>query len=398
MAGEIEAAPPSVLLIGNYAPDRQESMQRFARTLAEHLPARGFPVQLLQPAPVLGRWRPGAHGIGKWLGYLDKLVLFPRVLTRAIHQARAGGGKLVVHVCDHSNAVYARLLREVPHLVTCNDLLAIRSARGEFPRHRTRWSGRILQRLILRGLRRARRVTCISHATAEDARRLLSGSAAHIDVTHMGLNHPYTPMPLPEARARVAALAGWSEPRPYLLHVGGEQWYKNRAGAVKIYAVLRAQLGESAPELLLAGSPPAGESAALLHSDRQLARHVHAVGEIDNETLRACYSVAELLLFPSLEEGFGWPMIEAQACGCRVLTTAKPPMNEVGGPAAFYLPAETLRDHAGAATILAAALDEAAPERARRIELGFENARGFSTERMIDAYAAIYRDLASAAP
>jgi hypothetical protein len=53
---------------------------------------------------------------------------------------------------------------------------------------------------------------------------------------------------------------------------------------------------------------------------------------LTNEALEVAYSSAGLLLFPSLAEGFGWPIIEAQACGCPVLTTAEPPRNEIGGP------------------------------------------------------------------
>jgi glycosyltransferase involved in cell wall biosynthesis len=397
MAGETNQAPVRVLLIGNYAPDRQESMQRFAQTLAAHLPARGFEVELLRPEPLAARLQSGAHGLGKWLGYVDKFILFPRRLDREVQRARAGGARVVVHICDHSNAVYTRQLRDVPHLVTCNDLLAIRSARGEFPAHRTRWSGRVLQRLILAGLRRARRVTCISHATARDARRLLEHSAATIGVTHMGLNYPYSPMPQSEAQARVQALLGWPEPRPYLIHVGGEQWYKNRRGAVRLFAAVRAELGSRAPQLLLVGSPPADETAALLRADPELARTVHAVGEIDNETLRTCYSAAELLLFPSLQEGFGWPIIEAQACGCRVLTTGKGPMNEVGNAATFYLPPDPLADLPAAVDLLRAALEEPESARARRIAAGLENAGRFSTAKMIDAYARTYRELTSAA-
>jgi glycosyltransferase involved in cell wall biosynthesis len=303
---------------------------------------------------------------------------------------------VIVHVCDHSNAIYTSQLRGVPHLVTCNDLLAIRSARGEFPAHRTRWSGRLLQRLILRGLRQARRITCISHATATDARRLVGDSMPTIDVTHMGLNHPYRPWPLTEARARVQALLGWPEPRPYLLHVGGEQWYKNRRGGVRLYAAHREAMGDRAPQLLLAGSSPADETAGLLSAHCDLGRNVQAPGEIDNETLRACYSAAELLVFPSLEEGFGWPILEAQACGCRVLTTGKAPMNEVGGSSPFYLPADPLADLASAVNLLQSALGEPEPARAARVAAGFENAARFSTAKMVDAYAAIYRELALA--
>ena len=58
---------------------------------------------------------------------------------------------------------------------------------------------------------------------------------------------------------------------------------------------------------------------------------------ITNEDLRALYSKATALLFPSLREGFGWPIIEAQACGCPVFTSDRVPMTEVGGDAAIYL-------------------------------------------------------------
>jgi hypothetical protein len=86
MGGAIDQPPLRVLLIGNYAPDRQESMQRFAQTLATHLPERGLDVRLLRPEARLGRLHAGTHGIGKWLGYIDKFVFFPRQLARELAQ------------------------------------------------------------------------------------------------------------------------------------------------------------------------------------------------------------------------------------------------------------------------------------------------------------------------
>src|SRR5207249_6761486 len=100
----------------------------------------------------------------------------------------------VVHICDHSNALYVRHIEKRPHLVTCNDMLAIRSAHGEFPQNRTGWSGRILQRWILAGLRRARRLTCISEATRHDVLRLTGHRPEVVSVTYMGQNFPYMPV------------------------------------------------------------------------------------------------------------------------------------------------------------------------------------------------------------
>jgi glycosyltransferase involved in cell wall biosynthesis len=68
--------------------------------------------------------------------------------------------------------------------------------------------------------------------------------------------------------------------------------------------------------------------------------------EPPEEQLRALYTGAPALLFPSLEEGFGWLILEAQACGCPVITIARPPMTEAAGGAAILINPEEV---AGAA-------------------------------------------------
>jgi glycosyltransferase involved in cell wall biosynthesis len=372
-----------VLLVSNYLPDGQESMLRFAAALKAGLTAAGVDAEIARPEPFFGRWRPGASGLGKWLGYLDKFCVFPRRLKRLAR------GADVVHICDHSNAVYVPRIATRPHLVTCNDMLAIRSARGEFPQNRTGWSGRILQRWILSGLRRARRLTCISEATRGDVLRLTGHPPEIVSVTHMGQNFPYAPVE--EISRAVEARRGGESPapqtfserglpaRPYLLHVGGSHWYKNRRGAMAIHAALKRRFGREAPELVLVGPP--------------LSRPIPGVEtrqNVDNADLAALYTGAELLLFPSLEEGFGWPIIEAQACGCRVLATGKAPMTEVGGSAAFYL-ADPNDAEAGAARVMEIlAQDEDA--RGKAVEAGIANAARFSTSRMIAEYTALYRE------
>ncbi len=357
-------------------------MLRFAAALADGLRIAGVDVQVVRPEPVFGRLKAGATGAGKWLGYLDKFLLFPRRLRRLAATAD------LVHICDHSNAVYVRHVAARPHLVTCNDMLAIRSAQGEFPQNPTGWTGRILQRWILAGLRRASRLTCISAATQHDVLRLAGHLPEKVSVTYMGQNFPYAPvLEIAEAAARrrggatgdEAVWARYGLPRgPYILHVGGAQWYKNRAGVVAMHAALRSRLGPRAPRLVLVGPPLVGPD-------------VETMANVDNETLAALYSGAELLLFPSLEEGFGWPIIEAQACGCRVLTTNKAPMTEVGGTAAFYLDDPT--DAQAGAVALERILSQDEAARAESVRAGIENAARFSTSRMVGEYLAIYREV-----
>jgi len=373
-----------VLLVSNYESDRQESMLRFSAALGEGLRKAGHEVEIVRPRALAGKLKPGATGIGKWLGYVDKFLLFPRELRKQIRWAD------VVHICDHSNAMYVRHLRSKPHVVTSHDMLAIRSAHGEFPRNQTGWTGRILQRWILGGLRRAQRIACVSNATRLDVLRFANRDEASVEVVPNGLFFPYAPVAevaaAAEARRKgesvdAAIFEKHGVPaKRYLLHVGGSHWYKNRRGALAIHAALRRRFGAESPLLVMVGAP--------------LSREVPGVevrAHAESPELAALYSGAELLLFPSLEEGFGMPSLEAQACGCRVLTTRKPPMTEVGGDAAFYLADPTDAEAGAGRLIEILAQDEST--RAEAVKRGLENAARFTNERMVADYVRIYEEV-----
>ena len=106
-------------------------------------------------------------------------------------------------------------------------------------------------------------------------------------------------------------------------------------GVVRIFAHLAALPQFAQHHLVLAGKPWTRELRELIRHVG-LAERVHEWVDVSNEDLRALYSAADALIFPSLQEGFGWPIAEAQACGCPVFTTNRPPMTEVGADAAAY--------------------------------------------------------------
>ncbi|WP_367027021.1 glycosyltransferase [Methylococcus sp. ANG] len=105
--------------------------------------------------------------------------------------------------------------------------------------------------------------------------------------------------------------------------------------------------------------------------------------DVVNEDLRALYSLADTLIFPSLQEGFGWPIIEAQACGCPVVTSNIAPMTEVGGNGAVYI---NPREETSAASIIA----EMQGRRELLKQAGFANAARFSMESMTSGYLGAY--------
>jgi glycosyltransferase involved in cell wall biosynthesis len=373
-----------VLLIGNYEHNRQPSMQRFFDLLLHGLTEVGCDVYWIQPAQVMGRLKPGENGLGKWLEYFDRFVLFPPRIRKLVQRAD------VVHICDQANSVYIPWLKGKPNVVTCHDLLAIRSALGEIPQNPTRWSGRVFQRWILSKLRQAQRVVCDSEQTRVEFLRVANLPSDQVIVVPIALNYPYCPMELGEAVERLRAL-GLAVERPFLLHIGGNEWYKNREGVLRIFHHLARLPGYERHQLVMAGKPWTLQMRNFV-GKMGLAERIKELVEVSNEHLRALYSMAEALIYPSLQEGFGWPIIEAQACGCLVITTNRPPMTEVGGDAAVYIDPT---DEVAAARTIAESLKDQQELR----KSGFLNMVRFSKEEMITGYLNAYATvLARAAP
>lgn len=367
-----------VLLLGNYEPDRQQSMQRLSRMFRQLLEKKGVKVGFVRPRRMFNRSGDSTRGFSKLLGYLDKYCVFPFILRKRLRDYD------VLHIADHSNALYLHCLSGMPSIVTCCDMLAIRSALGEIEENRTGWSGRILQRMILGGLRKADRAVCISEATRKDLLRIAGPGDMRAETVYLGMNYPYKPME-PAGTCRVLDRIGIGPDTPFFLNVGQNNWYKNRTGLIDIFVQLAVRGREE--KLVLAGkAPDAGVNRKIKESGMD-ERVVRVVGP-DNRTLRALYSGAAALLYPSIEEGFGWPVIEAQACGCPVFTTGKQPMTEAGGEAAVYFDPS---DPGRCARVIDAVLK--APDRVREmVRKGLENVEKFSGDTMIEQYIRIYKD------
>jgi glycosyltransferase involved in cell wall biosynthesis len=370
-----------VLLIGNYPPDRQQSMDRFARMMLEGLALAGVPAELLQPQPFFGRFRFAGGFVAKWLAYLDKFVLFPRRLRRKLK------GASLVHICDHSNAMYAERCGAVPVVVTCHDLLAVRGALGEETDCPASVTGKLLQQWIVAGLRRASAVACVSRATLADAQRLVARegkSGPRLEQLSLGLSYPYRKLPVEQARERLMEASVLPRDAPFVLHVGSNLRRKNREGVLRIFACARKDWNG----LLVFVGEPLSDALHSLGRQLDISDRIVEVPEAANELLEALYNRATALLFPSTFEGFGWPIAEAHACGCPVICTDREPMNEVAGGAALL---HAVEDEAGFAADVLRLTNPA--QREHWSAKSLENAKRFSTSRMIAEYGELYRSL-----
>jgi glycosyltransferase involved in cell wall biosynthesis len=321
-----------ILLVENYALDNQASMLRYADLLRREMRARGHTVEVVQPAVVVGGWAK-QPAIRKWLGYIDKYLLFPRGL---LAQAR---GFDLVHV----------------------------------------W--------IARHLARARNVVCVSEHTALDLRALGGGATQNIVVIPNALDPTCAPA-AEDGVQRMRERMGLAQGERYLLHVGGNVWYKNRLAVLRIFGIVRERRGDDGLRLVIAGTSLSPELREFADANLPKGSVIDVAGPADEE-LWAIYTGAAALLFPSWQEGFGWPLIEAQRCGCPVITSDRAPMNEVAGAAALYIDPE---DEAAAADLIAARLDGLDEMR----EGGLRNAERFNAGAIATKLEAFFTGVAAA--
>ncbi len=207
-----------------------------------------------------------------------------------------------------------------------------------------RWSTR-------HNARRARVVLADSEATRADLIRLGGTAAEKIAVVYPGVDPGLAPVADPDALAAVAAR--YAITPPYLLYLGTLQPRKNLSRLVAAYAGLPAPR----PQLVLAGragwlaEPLLAEIERL---DPAVQASVRLPGFVAEADKAALLSGAVALLFPSLYEGFGFPVLEAQACGTPVLTATNSSLPEVAGDAAVLVEAtDTAAIRAGIARLVA---------------------------------------------
>ena len=367
-----------ILLVGNYVPDGQHSMLGYSALLSQGLQEAGHEVRTVHPPYVLGRIGKVLPRFYKWFAYVDKLVLGPSHIRSAVDDAD------VVHVCDHSNAMYIPQASCVPYVITCHDLLAVRGSLGEETDCPASALGKWLQRWILQSLKRADRIACVSTATLTDVQRLLPEHNS-AEVVLSGRRYNLGPVSESECGARLRQVKGLNTGRRYVLHVGSGHRRKNREAVIRVFAEVAQQIDA---DLVLAGK-------RLTAAERQLAARLNVMdrmvetGPVSNDFLAALYSRALVFFFPSRFEGFGWPIIEAQGCGCPVVCSNRAPFPEVAGTAAMMRDVE---DEQGFAEDILKLFGDAAL-RSTLIGKGFENVRRFTAETMISKYIAIYESV-----
>jgi glycosyltransferase involved in cell wall biosynthesis len=369
-----------------------QSMPRFANYLCEGMRARGH--QVAQWSPTASAYKLSTRaGLKKWLGYVDQYLLFPREVSRRI---KACPADTLFVFTDQALGPWVPLVANRPHVIHCHDFLAQHSALGRIAENPTSWTGRTYQALIRRGYTQGANFISVSQTTKKDLHQFLPTAPASSEVVYNGLNQLFTPFDTTQARRTLSQKTGLDLSAGYLLHVGGNQWYKNRLGCIELYDAWRKLSASNTLPLLLVGEAPS-EVVTNLRNASAFKQDIHLLSGFDDEAVRLAYAGATVFLFPSLAEGFGWPIAEAMAAGCPVLTTQEAPMTEVGGTAAYYIPRRPTTAAEAWATagahVIQQVVDLSPAERQAAVAAGQANARRFESEAALDQIEAIYKTI-----
>ncbi|MBU1347505.1 MAG: glycosyltransferase [Alphaproteobacteria bacterium] len=282
-----------ILVVGTHPNANQPSMSQFATWFEQALRPLGAVRRI--SAPAVFKRAPGDAGAAKWLAYLDQYVVL--TLWLAVIHSRHD----IIVVADHSNAPAAGLVPRSKLIVMVHDTIAIRQARGEIEQAPpVGATGRLLQRRILAGLRRA-------------ALLLLNPGPVERQLAELGVSAPCAMVGCPVDTHRLSEpVAPDGAPTgPYVLNVGGDGWRKRKGDLLRLWAA--SDQACPLPVLVLAGSTSDATRIELMRLGLQ--DRVRLYDDVSDGQLAWFYRHSQALVAAGHDEGFCIPVAEACSFG-----------------------------------------------------------------------------------
>ena len=325
-----------------------------------------------------GGYGPNVHYLTfPWSNERPPLRTLSELLYSPVRLPRAG--------IDVFNTLMAPLVKPAPSLVVHFKTLHAYTAPAS-----VRPAARLYRRLNYpRTTRMADAIIINSESLRQEVLRYLDVNPAKLHLIPEAVDHDlFRPGDRDEARRRLAARHGVTE--PFVLFVSSLWPYKNCAGLLRAFAAARSELGGR--RLVVVGPGRDVEHVTELHTlagELGIADDVVWVGGVPLEETVHFYRAADALVYPSFNETFGLPLLEAMASGCPVVTSNTSAMPETAGGAALLV------DPHDPESIAGAIVQACGPQGDRLRDGGLARAAEFSWAATAERTLAVYREVHS---
>jgi len=372
-----------ITLFRDLPEEKRTSMEVYAdslRSALNSIPDGGFKIKEFQPHQV--NFFKGLCFLplrSKIDNYYSRFIYYPR-------QARRYQGD-VNHIVDHGYGHLVSNLDPKRTIVTCHDLILLKCKSGELPIKPPVIATKMFQYSI-KGMGKAARIIAVSENTKKDILSYVRCDPARIKVIYQGINSKFRKIEDESFLEKIRRKYSLGSSSPGLLHVGHSR-YKNVEAVIQALAILKRDFGMSC-ELITVGldfTPKQKRLVDLLG----VKKFIVTLNHVPIDDLVGIYNLADVLVFPSFYEGFGWPPLEAMACGTPVVTSNVGSLPEVVGDAAIM---GHLLDYQGIAAAIYAVLTNS-ELRSGLISKGLKRASRFTWEktakRTLEVYEEVYK-------
>jgi glycosyltransferase involved in cell wall biosynthesis len=286
------------------------SMKIYADDLETALKSSNIVIDLHDIAPfsTIGNALTAKSGfLGRFRNYWERFFLYPKLLNQLSSD--------IFHIIDHSFSYLLKYVDPSKTVVTCHDLILLKTALGHFEGQTPPRFANYLFEKSVRQMGKACKIIAVSENTKNDIVKLLGIESGRIEIIHHGIDKEFFSPAVERNNCH-----GYR-----ILHVGGHLFYKNLSGVISAINSLDPKIKVNTTLVKVGGS------------NSNLSDNIEFHNKVSRERLPDIYRSCDLLLFPSLYEGFGIPPLEAMACGIPVVVSDRGSLPEICGDAAVYV-------------------------------------------------------------
>ncbi|MFN6571199.1 glycosyltransferase family 1 protein [Dendronalium sp. ChiSLP03b] len=330
------------------------------------------------PAPYPSDKKNSVWLLGLWK-YYERYWRYPRMIEKQNAD--------IFHIIDHSDGHLARWLKRKaqPKIVTCHDLINLFQPENIYSRTPLPFVSMAAWKFAIRGMEKADRIISVSAHTAKDVINNLKIAKENITVVPDAIESIFRILPKTVVEP-FRQQNGVSPETLCLLNVGSNHPRKNVFTILKVMKALKEQ---GLPVYFWKTGADFTPEQKIFIQTHDLQNFVAYLGKPDKEKLVQIYNAADVLIAPSLYEGFGMTILEAMACGTPVITSNVTSLPEVAGNAAILV--EPLDVQAMVKAVCC--LLEDSIYRQSLIEAGLARVKPFTWENTAEQIATVYETM-----